>query len=163
MVTGRPEHLKAFDYRGFHRYSLTFCTDRRQPLFTNAEVVALVLEQILRSARESEFEVIAYCFMPDHLHLLIEGAAESSDGKEFIARAKQYSGYYYAQRYGSRLWQRYGFEHILRDDEITLVVARYILENPVKAGLARRVEDYPFVGSLVYKLTDILEAVVADG
>ena len=48
---------------------------------------------------------------------------------------------------------------MLRDDESTLVVARYILENPVRAGLVSRVEDYLFVGSLVYELREILEAV----
>jgi hypothetical protein len=38
-------------------------------------------------------------------------------------------------------------------------VARYTLENPVRAGLVTRVEDYPFVGSLVYPVAEILEAV----
>jgi hypothetical protein len=45
---------------------------------------------------------------------------------------------------------------VLRDDEATLSVARYILANPVRAGLARSVEEYPFVGSLVYELKDLL-------
>ena len=58
--------------------------------------------------------------MPDHVHLLIAAESEASDCLQFIARAKQYSGYYYARRYGGRLWQRYGFEHILRDTELTL-------------------------------------------
>ena len=61
--------------------------------------------------------------------------------------------------FGRRLWQRYGFEHVVRDEETTLVVARYIVENPLRAGLVRRVEDYPFVGSEVYRLSEILEAV----
>jgi putative transposase len=159
MFTGRPERLKTFDYLGFHRYSLTFCTNRRREIFTSADVVDLAFEQILRSTRENQFAVITYCFMPDHLHLLVEGLSESSDGKRLIASAKQYSAYHFAQHHGSRLWQRYPFEHVLRDDESTLVVARYILENPVRAGLVSRVEDYPFVGSLVYELKEILEAV----
>jgi putative transposase len=159
MFTGRPGHLKTFDYLGLHRYSLTFCTNRRREIFTNADVVGLAFEQILRSTGENQFAVITYCFMPDHLHLLVEGLSESSDCKTMIARAKQYSAYHFAQHHGSRLWQRYPFEHVLRDDESTLVVARYILENPVRAGLVSRVEDYPFVGSLVYELREILEAV----
>ena len=99
--------------------------------------------------------------MPDHLHLLIEGLAEaeSSDCRRFISRAKQFSGYHYAKAFGHRLWQRYGFERVLRDDEATLVVARYILENPLRAGLVGRIEDYPFAGSRVYSLAEILEGV----
>lgn len=101
--------------------------------------------------------------MPDHLHLLVEGLSESSDGKRFIARAKQYSGYYYSKRHRDTLWQRYGFEHVVRDDEITLVVARYIVENPVRAGLVEDARDYPFVGSLVYSLDDLMEASARPG
>jgi putative transposase len=154
-----PGHLSSFNYVGLHRYSLTFCTDQRRDLFTREDAVTLVLSQILRAADEQDFLIVAYCFMPDHLHLLIEGDTESSDCRRFIARAKQYAGFYYAKTFGDRLWQRYGFEHVLRDDEITKVVARYILENPVRAGLVRSVEEYPYVGSKVYPLADLLEGV----
>jgi hypothetical protein len=41
-------------------------------------------------------------------------------------------------------------------------VARYILENPIRAGLVTRVEDYRFVGSLVYPLADLLVGVTSD-
>jgi len=159
MRTGNPGHLKTFDYLGPHRYSLTFCADRRQKLFTTQDVVDLVLEQITRAAAEYQFEITTYCFMPDHLHLVVEGKGADSDAKQFIARAKQYSGFYYKQAHGSTLWQRYGFEHVLRDDELTLVVAKYILENPVRAGLVEQVENYPFLGSLVHSLADLLEAI----
>jgi putative transposase len=159
--TRSPGHLKTFDYLGPHRYSLTFCTAHRHSLFTTHPVVDLVLEQIARAADEQQFAVIAYCFMSDHVYLLVEGKSADSDGKKFIARAKQYSGFYYKKEHGSTLWQRYGFEHTLRDDELTLVVAKYILENPVRAGVVERVEDYPFLGSLVYSLSELLEAIAA--
>ena len=97
--------------------------------------------------------------MPDHLHLLVEGMSDASNALTFINRAKQYSGYYFKQAFGTRLWQRYGFEHTLRDDEAALSVARYILENPVRAGLVDRVQDYPFCGSAMYRLEDVLDAV----
>jgi REP-associated tyrosine transposase len=162
VLTGNPGHLKAFDYTGPYRYFLTFCTESRQRLFVTLEPVDLVLVQIERSAAEERFAVIAYCFMPDHLHLLIEGRAESSDCRRFINRSKQFSGYHYAKAFGHRLWQRYGFERVLRDDEATLSVARYILENPLRSRLVRRVEDYPFVGSRVYSVSQILEAISMD-
>jgi REP element-mobilizing transposase RayT len=97
--------------------------------------------------------------MPDHLHLLVEAQSEGSDCREFIKRAKQFSGFYFKQAFKKRLWQRYGFERVLRDDEATLSVARYILENPVRAALVKRVEDYPFLGSQLSALADILGAV----
>jgi putative transposase len=159
MFTGRPEHLKSFDYIGLHRYSLTFCTNARKPLFTSRERVDLVLRQILHSATEQAVAIVAYCFMPDHLHLLIEAQAESSDCLRFISRAKQFSGFHFKQVFGEPLWQRYGFEHVLRNDEATLVVARYILENPVRANIVERPEEYQFSGSMMYTVNEILDAV----
>ena len=145
--TGQPHHLKHFDYFGLYRYFLTWCTFERQTHFTTREHVDLVLSQIQRSATEQRFAVIAYCFMPDHLHLLIEALVDDSDARRFIRAAKQYSAFSFKQEFEHRLWQRYGFEHVLRDDEATVEVVKYILRNPVRAGLAASVEEYPFVGS----------------
>jgi REP element-mobilizing transposase RayT len=55
-----------------------------------------------------------------------------------------------------RLWQPYGYEHVLRSDEATHAVVRYILENPVRAGLVEDVLDYPFCGSLVHRTDDLV-------
>jgi putative transposase len=156
-----PVHLAAFDYLGPYRYSLRFATSDRRAVFVTTDSVDLVWSQILRAAGEQAFAVIAYCFMPDHLHLLIEGVTADADLRRFVARAKQCSGFYYAQRTGCRLWQRYGYERVLRSDELTPVVARYILQNPVRAGLVARLEDYPFLGSGVWTLAQLLEWLAA--
>jgi len=73
--------------------------------------------------------------MPDHVHLVAEATSESTDLKQFITRAKQFSGYHFGGASGQRLWQRYGYERVLRDDEATKSVVTYALENPVRAGL----------------------------
>ena len=163
MRTRKPLHLKTFDYLGVHRYSLTICTDQRRPLFKTADAVLLVLSQISRSASDHDFAILAYCFMPDHLHLLVEGLADASDFRRFVTSAKQYSGFHYHKMFGRGLWQRYVFEHVLRDDEVMTIEARHILENPVRAGFVQNVEDYPFVGSKVYSLRHLLEGTARSG
>jgi len=97
--------------------------------------------------------------MPDHLHLVLEGTSDDSDCLRFIKLAKQYSGFYFARSRGEKLWQRYGFEHVLRDDELTLAVVRYVLQNPVRAGLADDPREYPFIGSQVYTIDELLDAI----
>ena len=156
MYTNRPHRLKTFDYLGCHRYSLTFCTNFRAKLFVESDVVQLVLSQFLRAVVEEQFSVPAYCFMPDHVHFLVQGNCESSDGRRLIKLGKQYSGHAYSMRYRRKLWQPGGFERVLRDEEASITVARYIGENPVRAGLAKTVEAYPFVGSQVYELKDLV-------
>ncbi len=156
MRTRRPARLKHLSYTGVQRYSLTFCTDWKRKWFENAEAVQLVLSQFLRVAANEGFAILAYCFMPDHVHLLIEGLRDDSDAKKFIIKSKQCSAHAYAEAFGRRLWQPFGYEHVLRDDEKVQVVAKYILENPVRAGLAKTVLEYPFVGSQVYDLKELL-------
>jgi putative transposase len=159
MRTRRPARLKHVSYTGIQRYSLTFCTDWKRKWFENADAVQLVLSQFLRVADKEGFAILAYCFMPDHVHLLIEGLGVDSDAKKFIIKSKQCSAHAYAQTFSARLWQPFGYEHVLRDDEKAAMAARYILENPVRAGLAKTVLEYPFVGSQVYQLKDLLATV----
>jgi len=163
VPTHGPGHLRAFDYTGLYRYFLTFCCDSRAHRFLNAPVVDLVLAQILRAAAGEQFAIPAYCFMPDHAHLLVEARTDSSNALRFISRSKQFSGFHYQQRHGQRLWQRYGYERVLRDDEDTRRVARYILENPLRRGLVVCTKDYPFAGSCVFTLDEILEETGTSG
>jgi REP element-mobilizing transposase RayT len=95
--------------------------------------------------------------MPDHLHLLLEGIREDADLKKVVRLAKQYSGFYFKQQTRNSLWQRYGHERVLRDDEATATVIRYIIENPVRAGLVSDIRDYPFWGSEVYTREALIE------
>ena len=158
MLPKRPR-LKTFAYLGPCRYFLTYCTADRHPAFVSSSVVDAVLSQIVRAAAERGFVIIAYCFMPDHAHLLVEGTAPDSDMREFCRLAKQYSGFLYKVRTQRPLWQPSYYDHVLRDEEDTWSVVRYIVENPLVAELAKDADAYPFLGSCVVdKATLILEA-----
>jgi putative transposase len=157
MRSQRPR-LRTFDYRGRYRYFLTFCTHARQRRFVSADVVDPVHEQIVQAATAHEFSIPAYVFMPDHLHLLVEGLSEASDLKAFVKLAKQKSGHAFSGARGDRLWQPSYYDHALRDDESSLPVMWYVLMNPVRAGLVSQCEDYPFLGSMTHSIAEIREA-----
>jgi putative transposase len=159
MYPAPPHRLHGFPYTGLSRYSLRFCTNDRARIFVSDESVAVVLAQFLRAALETRMAVIVYCFMPEHVHLLVEGVDEAADCRAFIVRAKQYSAFYYRLRFGERLWQRYAFERVLREDEPTESVARYILGNPVRAGLVMKAEDHRYLGSTRYTIGELLRSV----
>jgi putative transposase len=126
-------------------------------VFTTHDIVDVVLDQIMRAAGENAFEVAAYVFMPDHLHLLIEGRSESSDLRRFAHAAKQYSGFAYKRSTGKRLWQPSYYDHVLRDDDDTWGVARYLVGNPIRAGLVQNAAEYPFLGSSIVGVKELLE------
>jgi REP element-mobilizing transposase RayT len=152
----RPR-LETFDYIGTYRYFLTFCTHDRRKLFTDAEVVALVHDQILHAASVHEFAFPAYVYMPDHVHLLAKGRLPSSDLKAFVKLAKQRAGYAYSTVRHGRLWQPSYYDHALRDDEADLPVWRYIAWNPVRSGLVSQPADYPFLGSTTHSVAEIVK------
>jgi putative transposase len=106
-----------------------------------------------RAAAGNGFDVLAYCFMPDHVHLLVEGN-EGADLIEFVRVFKQRTAYYYKNAAGNPLWQRSFHDRVLRGEEGTEAVARYIWNNPVRKGLASSATDYPFIGSFVLPVTD---------
>src|SRR5687768_2320032 len=93
MRTRRPARLKNVSYAGIQRYSLTFCTDWKRKWFENADAVQLVLSQFLRVADKEGFSILTYCFMPDHVHLLVEGLRDDSDARKFIIKSKQCSAH----------------------------------------------------------------------
>ena len=148
--------MPRFSYIGKYRYALVFRVFLSRAVFISEAPVNLVREQVFRSASGKQFEITAYCFMPDHVHLLAEGLTETSSCKDFIRAAKQYSGYCYARAYRARLWERYCYEHVIRDDFERAATIKYIVDNPVAAGLVENAIEYPFVGSQRYTLAELI-------
>ena len=144
MIHDRPPRLRDFDYRGFHRRHLRTSTWNRRPLLPDSSVACLVRSHLFHFAVQSRVAVRAYRFMPDHVHLLAQGASCEASVCDFVSRWKQQTGYLLPARRGVRLWQPGYFDRVLREDESDVMVARYIIENPMRAGLSRRYGEYPF-------------------
>jgi putative transposase len=134
MHPNRPQRLEGVSYVGFQRYFLTICTAFRARIFGAEGVVAEVHRQLQQFAEQFAFEITAYCFMPDHLHVLVTATSEQSDFCELVRRFKQVSAFHYKKSTGRPLWQPGYYERILRDDEVTERVVKYILENPFVPG-----------------------------
>lgn len=101
--------------------------------------------EILKKAREKDgFDLIAWCLMPNHVHLLIQ---ENAVKLETIFRrigstyVYWYNGKY--ERTGHLFQDRFKSEPV-EDDTYFLTVIRYIHQKPVKAGLCEKPEDYAY-------------------
>jgi REP element-mobilizing transposase RayT len=152
--------LPNFDYLGPHQYFLTFCVRDRLPVFRDRAIADQTLTQFRRTASLEQFALLAYCLMPDHAHLLAQGVRDDSDVRRFAKMAKQRSGGLYARTQHSPLWQPGYFERVLREEDDARILARYIVNNPVRARLVESPADYPLVGSDVWSLKDLLESIV---
>jgi REP element-mobilizing transposase RayT len=96
--------------------------------------------------------------MPDHIHILAEGKAKSADLCMFVNIAKQRSAFVARRWIRGRLWQAGYFDRVLREDDSAFAVARYIVQNPVRAGLVRSPVEYPFCGSSVWSKEELVES-----
>jgi putative transposase len=153
-VRKRPSRLVCFDYVGSYRYFVTLCTVGKRQVFVPGFDYASFVQILSSLAGRFGIDVLVYCFMPDHVHLLLEGT-ENTNLKEFIRVFKQMTSYNFKDDLGS-LWQRSYYDRVLRRDEDSVAVARYILNNPVRRGLVETVTDYQYSGSFVAPLEDIL-------
>ena len=96
--------------------------------------------------------------MLDHAHLLVEGTSDRSDFCRLIKSAKQSSGQSYAAAAKQPLWQEGFYDRVLRPDEDPKKIARYIIDNPVRAGLVRSPLDYPLSGSDLWTMQELVSS-----
>jgi putative transposase len=120
-------------------FFITICC---QPKGTN-QLCRSGIAKILFDAARSYYErhywgVPILLLMPDHLHMLASFGSDLGM-KKVIANWKRYT----ANHAGIR-WQRDFFDHRLRNDESFDQKAAYILQNPVRARLVTRIEDWPY-------------------
>jgi len=135
MPTYKTPRLKAFDYIGPYAYSLTIITSHRIRAFAEPTTLVLAEKQLISSAQKFGFRLDAYCFMPDHLHLLCGGERQESDLCRFVRHFKQMTGFAFKHDNERQLWQPSYWDHIVRLEEDLEDVARYIWANPLRAGL----------------------------
>jgi len=123
------------------------CCEKRKPIFLNSKRAAWIVEMLRTESLPHQFVVDAYCVMPDHLHFLVFGKVPTSNLLVFAKSFKQKTAFIYQRETGSRLWQKNYYDHVLRANERSNHVAVYIWMNPVRKGLCKNFEEYPFSGS----------------
>ncbi|MFV0455504.1 MAG: REP-associated tyrosine transposase [Pseudomonas sp.] len=125
-------------------YLLTTVTHNRDPVFINWQLGRLVIREMRMLHEQAQVDSLAWVVMPDHLHWLIELGPQPL--APLMQRLKSRSAIAIndaAGRNGKRLWQKGFHDHALRCDEDLKGLARYIVANPLRAGLVRRIGDYP--------------------
>jgi len=132
--------------------SVTVCTVNREHLFSNGALADACVELLKTHATDTGIAVYAYCFMPDHLHLLINPSRQTTIFG-FLGSFKSLSTRLsWKHGYQGSIWQKRFYDRFLRKDEDVRTVVEYILNNPVRKGIVAERSQYPYCGSLVYEL-----------
>ena len=126
-------------------YLVTTVTHRRQPLFEDLYTGRQAVKALCSSDREGSARTLAFVVMPDHLHWLI-ALGEGKPLSQVVADVKRRSAWRInamAGRTGRSVWQRGFHDRALRSEESIRDAARYVVANPLRAGLVRTICDYP--------------------
>ncbi len=101
--------------------------------------------QVLKDCKAiSEFEIYAYCLMGNHIHLLLREISEPIE--QVMKRIATRYVYWYNikyQRVGHLFQDRFKSEPV-DNDAYLLTVLRYIHQNPIKAGICKKLEAYKY-------------------
>ena len=126
-------------------YHVTVATGRRMPWFADFHVGCEAVRAFRQPGVLGDAFLLAWVLMPDHAHWLLQmGSAMPME--RLVARMKSASGVQ-ANRVLARagpLWQPAFHDRALRADDDLRSVARYIVANPLRAGLVEHIGDYPF-------------------
>lgn len=118
-------------------YLVTTVTKDRAPVFADLSAARTLIQIIRQDELLGSHQTLCFVVMPDHLHWLLQ--LQSEDLTSLVGRVKSIS----AKRLGRPTWQRGFHDHALRQEEDVRNVARYVVANPLRAGLAERIGDYP--------------------
>ena len=124
-------------------YLITAVIHERQPIFSDWQLGRLLVAELRRVHDAGLVDSIAWVVMPDHFHWLMQlrdnnlGSVVGSTKSRCTQAVNKMTG-----RSGP-LWQTGYHDRAIRDGEELLPFARYIVANPLRAGLVEKIGDYP--------------------
>lgn len=150
-------------------YYLTSVTKDRLPVF-RLDTMKTVACNALGEARTScGFLLFAYVIMPDHIHLVTDSEQKAKRVLQFVngivsrrvidflkqqgyeSSLRKLQHEEYERRHKYSLWDHHPNIRLLTSEEMFMQRVNYTHQNPVRAGLVNRVEDYRFSGVRIWK------------
>ncbi|MCP3929494.1 MAG: hypothetical protein GY705_10375 [Bacteroidetes bacterium] len=146
--------------RFFAKYDQLLDRIQIGPHYLKDEKIAALIAREMHRFDGDLYELISYCIMSNHVHLLIDtsiqlpeyieyfdfGQIEFEPLQNIMKRIKGASAYYANLELGrvGAFWQKESYDHYIRNEHEFNNVIAYILNNPVKAGIVKNWIDYPF-------------------
>ena len=119
-------------------------TARYGPVHLKRPEVAGLVRDSIQHCGQADCDLHSWVIMPNHVHLLFTPHTNVSS---LLRRLKGYSARQVNQllaRTGQPFWENESYDRLVRNGEEFRRIENYILTNPVKAGLAGSVEEFPW-------------------
>ncbi|WP_217474615.1 REP-associated tyrosine transposase [Stutzerimonas stutzeri] len=118
-------------------YLVTTVAQDRQPVFRDMAAARALIRTMQSDEARGTSRTWAFVVMPDHLHWLVQ--LDQGTLPQLVGRVKSIS----ARQIGQSIWQAGFHDRALRTGDDLKSAARYIVANPLRAGLVDQIGDYP--------------------
>ncbi|SDI55740.1 REP element-mobilizing transposase RayT [Pseudomonas flavescens] len=124
-------------------YLITLVTYHRRPIFLDFTTSRLLIRQMRHCTADGLASSLAWVIMPDHLHWLVtlQHGGLARLVKRLKARSALLINRHHTLR--GRVWQPGYHDRAVSREDDARAMARYIVANPLRAGLVKRIADYP--------------------
>lgn len=131
-------------------YLLTTVTYQRQAIFSDFYLGRIVVQSMRQQHQLQKVNSLAFVVMPDHLHWLL--ALQNGYSLSKVMQQVKGGSAFQIQKIrrerglldtNESLWQHGYYDHALRKEEDLQKFARYIVANPLRAGIVDKIADYP--------------------
>jgi putative transposase len=167
VIKDRPQRLDRIFARA-PIFFVTFCTRDRRKIHELSRVEAAFVAYCAHAAEQHNVAIGRYVIMPDHVHFFVQGdpnfalspwvgvlkramsgAVSMASQPTRLPPQGRDSQAIRLPRKQNSLWQPGFFDHILRSDESYAQKWEYVRDNPVRAGLVARWDEWPHQGEIV--------------
>lgn len=125
-------------------YLITTVTKDRQARLAEFVAARVIIRNMQQLDRQALVDSMAFVVMPDHVHWLLGLRERPLADVMRLFKGRTARALNRLQRVSGSLWQAGYHEHAIREEEDLAATARYIVANPIRAGLVASVRDYPY-------------------
>ena len=139
-------------------FHFTLCARHQDKPFLNSSLAEKIIESLLWTKERYSWRLFCFCLMPDHLHFLcrlseteeklVNAGARGilPEGVlDHVARFKSFTTQEsWKLNFRGKLWQKQSYDRVFDLDWPFEQVAQYILDNPVRRGLAKQWDEWPY-------------------
>ena len=131
-------------------YFVTTCTFKRRSILASKKVAKILADEWRDAHDRHGWAIGRYIIMPDHVHFFCRAELNAKTLPTFIQAWKQWTSKRMARelKFSGNVWQEEFFDHVLRSSDSYGQKWNYVRENPVRAGIVRSPEAWPWQGEI---------------
>ena len=131
----------------FNKFDCILNINTYGPKWLQIEQIANIIKEAIHYRDKKEYNLFSYCIMPNHVHVVLENNNQNKSFYRVMQSLKRYTARKSNEVLGisdKPFWHHESYDHIVRDERELERIIKYIIYNPVKAGLVNNIKDWKY-------------------